>query len=279
RSTRPSWFVPSAPTLRRSTSFIHVPSSILQRMTGSDEFYDSLNVHETYLKQRQRPDNPNDAIEGPHFLRLAGDMHGLDIIDLGCGDGQFGREALERGANSYQGIDASERMAALARYNLEGLEGRVAHQTIEEWRATPSNADLVTSRLALNYVEDVASVLRQAHDALRPNGRVVLSVEHPIITSSFASLAHGRRMNWLVDDYFRPGARPHTWMGQEVVKYHHTLEDWLELVKDSGLHLERLCESRPSRENFQSEQEYERRLRIPLFLVIAARKLPVAHNL
>jgi SAM-dependent methyltransferase len=85
----------------------------------------------------------------------------------------------------------------------------------------------VTSRLALNHVEDVASVLRQAHEALRPGGRMVLSVEHPVITSNFANLANGRRIDWLVDDYFRTGARPHTWMGQEVVKYHYTLEDWL----------------------------------------------------
>lgn len=43
-------------------------------------------------------------------------------------------------------------------------------------------------------------------------------------------------------------------------------------MEGSGLRLERLRESRPSHEHFQGEQEYERRLRIPLFLFIAARK-------
>lgn len=241
-------------------------------MPGHDEFYDRDDIHEAYLRHRQRPDNPNDAIERPIFLELAGDLSGLDIIDLGCGDARFGREALEQGARSYCGIEVSERMAALARRNLEDFNGRIEHQAIERWRAEPTTADLVTSRLALNYVEDLPGVFRQMHEALRPQGRVVLTVEHPVITSNFESLVSGRRSNWLVDDYFRTGARPHQWMGQEVVKYHHTLDDWLDLVQHSGLRLERLRESRPSRENFQSQEEYARRLRIPLFLFIVARK-------
>jgi len=124
----------------------------------------------------------------------------------------------------------------------------------------------------MNYIEDLQSVFQQIHEALRPGGRMVLTVEHPVITSNFENLGSGRRTNWLVDDYFQSGARPHEWMGQEVIKYHHPLDDWLDMVQNSGLQLERLRESRPSRENFQSQEEYERRLRIPLFLFIAALK-------
>ena len=239
---------------------------------ASDEFYDRDDVRERYLRHLERPDNPNDALERPVFLELAGDPNGLDVIDLGCGDARFGRELLERGARSYLGLEVAEGMAALARGNLEGRNGRVEHGPIERWRAEPATADLVTSRLALHYVEDLAGVFRQVHAALRPGGRLVLSVEHPVITSSFASLADGRRSSWLVDDYFRTGARPHRWLGSEVVKHHRTLEDHLDLLRDSGLLLERLRESRPVRENFRSEAEYERRLRIPLFLFISARK-------
>jgi SAM-dependent methyltransferase len=241
-------------------------------MPDRDEFYDRDGVREEYLQHRQRPDNPNDAIERPIFLELAGDLAGLDIIDLGCGDARFGREALEQGAHSYLGIEVSESMATLARRNLEGLNGRIEKIAIEGWRAEPETANLVTSRLALNYVEDLTAVFRQMHEALLTEGRIVLTVEHPVITSNFESLASGRRTNWLVDDYFRSGARPHRWMGREVLKFHRTLDDYLDLVQGSGLVLERVRESRPSRENFQSEDEYQRRLRIPLFLFIVARK-------
>lgn len=130
----------------------------------------------------------------------------------------------------------------------------------------------MSSRLALNYVEKLQPVFQEIYKALRPSGRAIVSIEHPIITSNFASLAAGRRTTWLVDNYFKPGARVHRWLGHEVTKYHHTLEEYLDLVTTTGFELERVRESRPQRDNFLSEQEYERRLRIPLFLFIAAQK-------
>lgn len=102
------------------------------------------------------------------------------------------------------------------------------------------------------------------YKALRPDRRVVISIEHPLITSNFASLAAGRLTNWLVDNYFKPGARVHTWLGHEVTKYHHTLEEYLELVTTVSFEIERVRESRPQKDNFLSEEEYECRLHIPL---------------
>lgn len=240
-------------------------------MASPEAFYDSDDVRAEYLRHRARSDNPNDTLERPVFLEMAGDLTGLDIVDLGCGDAAFGREALEHGAASYRGFDASEQMASAGRQRLEGLNGHIEHQSIEQWRADPASADLVTSRLALNYVENLDTVFHEVTKALRPGGRVAISVEHPVITSSFTSLADGRRTTWLVDDYFLSGPRPHEWLGHTVVKYHRTLEEWLDLMLQAGLVLEQLRESRPARENFRSEDEYERRLRIPLFLFLAAR--------
>jgi len=59
-----------------------IAGCIVRKMSGSDEFYDNDEVHGTYLRHRQRPDNTNDAIERPIFLELAGDLIGLDIVDL-----------------------------------------------------------------------------------------------------------------------------------------------------------------------------------------------------
>ncbi|MDX2213541.1 MAG: hypothetical protein SFY66_09650, partial [Oculatellaceae cyanobacterium bins.114] len=113
---------------------------------------------------------------------------------------------------------------------------------------------------------------REAYQALRPGGRMILSVEHPVITSNFASLAEGRRTTWLVDDYFKPGARVHQWLGHEVTKYHRTLEEYFDLITMTGFQLERIRESHPQPQHFSSQGEYERRMRIPLFLFISARK-------
>lgn len=241
-------------------------------MPGSDPFYDDEAVRSAYEQHRGRSDNPNDSIERPIFLELAADLTGLDIVDLGCGDAGFGREALAAGAASYLGIDSSLHMVEAAHETLAGSNGITAHMPLEDWLPEPGCADLVTARLSLNYVEHLEPVFRRVVEAPRPGGRFICSIEHPVGTSSFASLSSGRRTAWLVDDYFRSGARPHQWLGRDVVKYHRTIEEWIDLVHGAGLSLVRLRESRPRREHFLDEVEYERRLRIPLFLFFVARR-------
>lgn len=241
-------------------------------MTSDEAFFDNLNVRAYYLAHRGQPDNPNDALERPLFLELAGDLSNLDIVDLGCGDASFGKEALLQGARSYTGIEVSKAMVNVASETLVNTSGKVHHESIETWRAEGEQADLVSSRLALNYVEHLKPVFQEIYKVLRPGGRMIVSVEHPVITSNFASLAAGRRTTWLVDNYFKSGARVHLWLGQEITKYHHTLEEYFDLIIDAGFELERVRESRPQKDNFLSQAEYERRLRIPLFLFIVARK-------
>lgn len=241
-------------------------------MSGDREFYDNLDVRANYLAHRDRADNPNDTLERPIFLELAGNLSNLDIVDLGCGDAAFGQAALLAGARSYIGIDISQAMVDIARQTLANTPGEVYRQSIETWRSQDEQVDLVSSRLALNYVEKLQPVLQEMYIALRPSGRAIISIEHPVITSNFASLVAGRRTTWLVDNYFKPGARVHTWLRHEVTKYHHTLEEYFDLFTATGFEIERVRESRPQRDNFLSEEEYERRLRIPLFLFIAAQK-------
>jgi SAM-dependent methyltransferase len=241
-------------------------------VSNHEEFYDNPDIRARYFAHRIQPDNPNDTLERPIFLDLVGNFNQLDIIDLGCGDASFGKDALLQGARSYIGIEASRAMVDLALAQLTNTSGKVHHERLETWKAQSEQADLISSRLALQYVENLKPVFQEAYQALRPGGRMIFSVEHPVITSNFASLAGGRRTTWLVDDYFKPGARTHQWLGHEVTKYHRTLEEYFDLITMTGFQLERIRESHPQPQNFSSQEEYERRLRIPLFLFISARK-------
>lgn len=51
-----------------------------------------------------------------------------------------------------------------------------------------------------------------------------------------------------------------------------TVEDYFVFVQQAGFVVERLRESRPRRELFADEETYLRRMRIPLFLLLAAHK-------
>lgn len=236
-------------------------------------FYDDDAVFETYQRHRQRSDTPNDTLERPILLELLDDLGGRRILDLGCGNAALGREALDAGCQSYIGLEGSQNMLAAAQRTLAGTAGQLVHTTIEDWHYPPAQFDLVVSRLALHYVADLPRVCALVQRTLTPGGRFVFSVEHPVITSSNQGWEAGTlRQDWLVDDYFDSGPRVTIWMGGEVRKYHRTIEDHLDALRVAGLELERLRESRPRREHFADEQNYLRRMRIPLFLLLAARK-------
>lgn len=242
-------------------------------MTDGADFYDEEQVFAHYTQRRQQADSPNDTIEQPIFMEMLGDYAGKSILDLGCGDGGFGTELLAGGAQSYIGIEASERMAALARERLVPLGGTLHHASIESWAYPETIFDLVVSRLALHYTDRIEQTFAKIYGALQPGGRWIFSVEHPMLTSSNKSAtASGRRDDWTVDDYFVTGARNVTWMGSAVIKFHHTVEDYFTALQRTGFTVEQLRESRPRPENFTDPELYERRTRIPLFLFLAARK-------
>lgn len=44
----------------------------------------------------------------------------------------------------------------------------------------------------------------------------------------------------------------HIWLGHQIVKYHHTIEEYFDLFTATGFKLEQIREARPQAENFVS---------------------------
>lgn len=240
-------------------------------MRGHD-FYDDPVIFNAYVARRRSPQNPNDAIEQPIFWEMVGEPSGLEILDLGCGTAGFGRDLLERGAKRYVGVEGSNNMAEAALKALAGTGGEVVVSSIEAWEYPGEAFDLVVSRLALHYIEDIEACFRQLYSTLVPGGRLVFSVEHPILTSCNRSAeSSARRGDWIVDDYFCTGQRTYSWLGGTVMKFHRTVEDYFHALQAAGFTVQSLRESRPA-PGLLDQQEYERRLRIPLFLFLSAEK-------
>jgi SAM-dependent methyltransferase len=241
-------------------------------MHGPD-FYDDDAVFATYLASRRRRDNPNDTLERPVVLELAGELRGGRVLDLGCGDAAFGRDALLAGSLSYVGVEGSRNMVNLARQTLAGTPGMVVHSPIETWDYPREAFDLAVARLVLHYVADLSALLERVFQALGAGGQFVCSVEHPVITSCDRGWPQGTaRQDWVVDDYFETGPRVTQWLGGTLRKYHRTVEDYFVAFQQAGFIVEHLRESRPQREHFADEATYARRRRIPLFLFLAGRK-------
>lgn len=214
--------------------------------------------------------NANDTLEKPVMCELIGEVNGKKILDLGCGDAKFARDLFELGCEEYIGIEGSSNMVQVAPNSLEGFNASVIQSTMESWDYPKNTFGLVISRLAIHYIEDIDSLFQKIFQSLKPNGGFIFSVEHPVITSTLQP--SGTRTNWIVDHYFLEGYREQQWLGGTVQKYHRTIEQYYKALQKAGFTVEHLRESTPQRKNFMTEETYERRLRIPLFLFLSAKK-------
>ena len=246
-----------------------VPSHMRTDRPDGADFYDSADRVDRYLQHRYNSErSPNISIEEPAVLASVGDLRNTDIVDLGCGDGSFGSIAIDAGCRSYRGIDRSAAMIERARLRLAHTGAKLEQATIEAVPLRSASADLVLSRMALHYVSDIEPVLGKIHDSLRPGGRVVLTVVHPVITSHDSGNGEPRQ-HWVVDDYFLDGPRTRMWFGEPVVWHHRTIEQYLNALQRAGLMLTRLSECEPTPARFAANRdELARRQRVPLFLLL-----------
>ncbi|HEY1013731.1 MAG TPA: class I SAM-dependent methyltransferase [Herpetosiphonaceae bacterium] len=239
------------------------------------EFYDNDGVFDRYSAQRGDPETLNETMEGPAVWDLVGDPAGLAVVDLGCGAAAFGRLLLGRGAASYLGVEGSRNMAEAARRTLAGTDGEIICQPLEAWEPAAGAFDLAVSRLVFHYLADLPALLGRIWRGLRPGGRLVYSTQHPVLTAQAAGEGEGPSGSWVVDDYFAAGPRSVDWLGATVRIFHRTIEQHVAALRGAGFALEDLREAAPRPELFADPAELARRRRVPLFLVLAARK-PIA---
>jgi SAM-dependent methyltransferase len=228
-----------------------------------------------YQKLRASPHSHNPMIESPALRALLGDPRGLRALDLGCGAGELCRWLAERGAASVHGVDISRRMLALARAGNAHPAVRYEEAAMEDLAPPTAAYDLVVSSLAFHYVEDYAGLLVRIHAWLAASGRLVFSMEHPILTCAdpvWCLDERGEARHWPVDRYAEEGPRRVTWLVPGVLKHHRRLDTLIGGLLAAGFALEALQEPLP----VAPLAELASARRRPPFLLLAARRLDAA---
>jgi SAM-dependent methyltransferase len=211
--------------------------------------YDNPEFFDGYQELRDEAAGLHERVLEPHLDELLPDLVGKRVIDVGCGDGWLCRIARERGAREVQGIDPSSRMLQRARELTSDPRVTYTRGFVEDVELTAGAADVVTSVLALHYVEEIAPVLARMASWLAPAGTLLAVIEHPIVTSQNPKVGlrtvDGASV-WPIDDYFAEGQRKERWIVDGVVKYHRRLDTILNAVISAGLVIERVDEPGPS---------------------------------
>ena len=121
------------------------------------------------------PHNALMALEQQTVLSMLPDFHGGTALDAGCGTGRYLRLLRERGARVI-GVDLSAAM--LSRTGAE--RARVARADIRLLPIAAQSLDLIVCGLVLGDVPDLQAAVAELSRALRPGGRLVYSVVHPV---------------------------------------------------------------------------------------------------
>jgi SAM-dependent methyltransferase len=184
-------------------------------------------------------DHAEDGFANAHYdrpacLALLGDVTGKLVLDAACGPGLYAQELIRRGAQVV-GFDQSPRMVELARARAGQGEFRVHDLADPIGWLTDGSVDLALCALAIEYVDDRVSALRELRRVLRPGGALVLSRQHPVGDW----LRHG-------GSYFDVRTIEETWRrGWQVRYWLAPLETTCEEIYAAGFFIERLTEPRP----------------------------------
>ena len=214
---------------------------------------------------------------GPAQLALCGEVRGLSILDVGCGNGYFARALARRGARVV-GIDISPRMIGHAKEQETaeplGIEYHILDAAVLPADFAPKSFDMVTSCMALQDMPSVEKVFRGAHALLRPGRRFVASITHPCTDTPFRVWERDQSgtKRWLcIDRYFERGSFEYAWSaewGREFTTegFRAPLEDWLGWILDAGFQLRALKEPRPTDEALRARPDLEDAARVPYYL-------------
>ena len=99
------------------------------------------------------------------------------VLDMGCGNGAMLAEIRKLGSWKLCGVDSSESAVSMARN--QGFDVRLADATIDSAALfEPQSFDLIISAEVIEHVYDPRGFLRQAHNLLRPQGRLLLTTPY-----------------------------------------------------------------------------------------------------
>ncbi len=153
------------------------------------------------------------------------------------------------GATEILGIDSSQKMIAKA--VADNSDDKIKYKVcgVEEYIYPENTYDLVVSNLVLHYIENLANVYQKVYCTLKVGGYFLFNIEHPTFTAGvnedWIYDENGKPKYWPIDNYYYTGERETNFLGQRVIKQHHTLTQILNPLIKCGFQIEAIEEAMP----------------------------------
>src|SRR3954449_2818034 len=207
---------------------------------------------------------------------LLGDVAGRRVLEIGCGSAPCSRRLRAAGADVV-GLDLSAGMLARAAELNRSTDVPVPLVQADAGALPVADASIDVACSAyggLPFVADAGAVLAEVARVLRPGGRFVASVNHPM-RWPFPDSPDPQDLR-IVSSYFdrTPYVETDDRGATVYVEHHRTVGDWVRAVVGAGLVLEDLVEPEwtPGRTQDWGQWSPERGALVPGTLVLVCRK-------
>jgi ubiquinone/menaquinone biosynthesis C-methylase UbiE len=227
-------------------------------------------------------DSYQEQVIAPNLLRLLAPKKGLRVLDLACGQGFFSRKFAEKGA-TVVGADISKELIAAANKRSPKIAFHVAPADKLGF-AEGETFNAVTIVLAIQNIENMLGTFAEAWRVLRPGGRMLLVLNHPLFRipkrSSWGFDQSQNVQYRRIDGYLssttnnilmHPGQKE----SEATVSYHRSLQEFFKALSKTKFSVSRLEEwnsHKKSEAGPRQKAEDTARKEIPLFMMIEATK-------
>ncbi len=202
----------------------------------------------------------------PCLEKVLGDVQGLTVLDIGCGEGRYARNLAAKGA-LVTGIDPVE--AFIARARSLHPEGAYVVAPGESLPLPSASFDVVLSYLSIVDIRDYAAAIREMSRVVKPDGRIVVATISNMASPSdgWVKDPSGTKLHRPVDRYMEEFELDLAWRGIHIVNYHRPLSAILAVFFGSGLAMDGFYEPLPP----EDSAEYADEFRAPNFQVMTFR--------
>lgn len=217
--------------------------------------------------------------EKPAMRGLLPELKNKTVLSIGCGSGEDVVYMAKQGAHRSVGIDISKQLIEIANESYPECEFHVMDQ--EKLTFEDESFDFAYSSLAIHYLEDWTTALREAYRVLKPDSYFLFSCHHPLDSSlvtthddaeskvtQLARIKHKQtKQVEIVGDYLTH--RQVTGSDDfPVVTWHKSISEITAEIKASGFQIDSIIEPLPLPELQNiSQRTYDTLVKIPKFLI------------
>ena len=227
---------------------------------------------EWIARMESRGDAAREGLLDDWMLAVLGDVAGLDVIDLGCGEGRFCRLLAAKGARPL-GVDLQPVFIDYAKTKASSGESyRIGD--MQQLSGVPDGRfDLAVSHLSLVDVPDQESAVSEAFRVVAPGGRFVVCNLSPMATAwtsegPWHRHDDGTKLHFVLDHYATEGPRRVVFpSGQELTNFHRMLSTTINDFLDAGFILVHLYEPVPTPAQLARVPENDDLFRVPIFTI------------